>query len=276
MLNTDDQYNLAVLFFCYRGEGELLRRSTRQVIEVAKNSGRNVAVQVSILYDAEHPLTHAELKALKDELPEDTRFEPTYYFRNGNQHGHDCILGMLKEMDKASVLYPYGECHAIVKVDPDTMIRSLDYVFDLVDDKDAVFTASYKREPMYAMGLTYALEPYILSDLIADEEKYPSHHDALENYEISRRIIQQHGEDGVIRLEHGVGVGDMCISEPHEVDKINDQMRAEIKGITAYSCGFSYNATPPDKKPEYRQRQYAFMDYLATAWNATDTNVGDK
>lgn len=259
--------------FCYNEEAPLLQYTIQQL----HNLNKDHEYSIDLFVDHTMPFSYNDEQTLYSILNGKGSIHITYYPRNGNQHGHDCIIGMLKAM-KSVVKCPDDEI--VVKVDPDTLVFDLKWLHTFASATTKYFTASYRIHPHYAMGLTYAIKPCIIDDIIKDEEDFPSHHDALENFEISQRVFRIYGEPGVIRIPFGPeAYKGMYIGEPHKLPTENGMVEQQLMRLTSYSCGWSYRATPVQDKMKYRQAQLEFLKYVVENFNkpeATPTTVVTK
>lgn len=243
--------NINLFFFCYRTETNLLLNSVAMAHSLF-GYRRNATY---ILYEAAQPLSYEDIKLLKETFPERTEIAPTYYNRNRNQHGQECILGMVEAMLSRTAIDEIA-----VKIDPDTLVMDTTYVDRMVKNNDIKFSASYRLHPHYAMGLTYAVSGFILDDLLDDIKAFPAHHEALENFEISQRIFRLFGEEAVARIPFGPNIpGGFYIGEPHDLPTKDGTAEKQLLQLGAYSCGWSYNANNLKDQTTYRQRQIDFM-----------------
>lgn len=246
-----------LFFFCYKTETSLLMSSIKMAHAIFGE--RRLATHV--LYDVAAPLTYEDQELLRNNFGNESLvIAPTYYNRNRNQHGQDCILGMLKCMNK------YCSNNSIaVKIDPDTLVFDTSYVDKFDFYKNIVFSASFRQHPHYAMGLTYAIDSKILNELIQDVEQFPAHHEALENFEIGQRIFRLFGEQAVNRIFFSPeSDGAFYIGEPHQLPTKEGNIERQLMRLGAYSCGWTYNATAQKDQPNYRKMQADFMRKAVT------------
>lgn len=244
--------NVNLFFFCYRTETPLLLSSVAMAHKVFGSR----RASTHILYEASNPLSYDNIQLLKETFPYKTYIAPTFYNRNRNQHGQDCIQGMVKVMKEHT-----GKTEIAVKIDPDTLVFDTTYVDRMLKHfYDIKFTASFRQHPHYAMGLTYAVNGNAFDELLRDIERFPAHHEALENFEIAQRIFRLYGEESVARIPFGPDIdGGFYIGEPHDLPSKNGLVEEQLLKLGAYSCGWTYNATNPKEQAKYRLRQAEFM-----------------
>lgn len=133
--------NIAIVFFSYAGDAQLLQQSLRAIPHLRAYGDR---IDVYLADDAADPIP---------DIPEHTHYISTTFYRCGNLNGLDCILGMARTY--AHIL-SCADYDWIIKTDCDTYINHLHWLRN-INPADCLFTGTthahdYPSGPCYAIS----------------------------------------------------------------------------------------------------------------------------
>ena len=133
--------NIAIVFFSYAGDAQLLQQSLRAIPHLRAYGDR---IDVYLADDATGPIP---------DIPEHTHYISTTFNRCGNLNGLDCILGMARTYAHILSCTDYDW---IIKTDCDTYINHLHWLRNL-NPADCMFTGTthahdYPSGPCYAIS----------------------------------------------------------------------------------------------------------------------------
>jgi hypothetical protein len=147
-----DGMKVALVFFTYSGDAELLREAVKAVPRL-RARGHEVAVWVAD--DAASPLR-------PEDVPEGVRYLRTEFERGGNLNGAACVAGMA---DVYRCIMAAGEYRWLVKLDCDTWLNSLAWLEGVDDTRHSIVGTVHVRD--YVSGACYALSRCAVEVLVA-------------------------------------------------------------------------------------------------------------
>ena len=148
----------------------------------------------------------------------------------------------------------------LVKVDADTLIFKTDWISQFAANQAAKIAGAFDfgfGNHVSVFGLAYAIKRVMLRPLLEDVRRYPAHHKAWEDHEVSSRIFRLcNGDmDSLMRWRSNTHGDDFWVLP---MIKANDTF---VKG-RVMNFAWDYSSTPAAERPAYRSRVLAMMRRL--------------
>lgn len=247
---------IGVIWFCYGPDGEILLESMRSVKRTLDKAGHD---SLFFVYDDGFKPLDATVREQVESVYH-AHYEKQFHQRNTNLLGPEHLKAQTKAMAVAGRF-----CDVLIKIDCDTLLLKCDWVEALMDSYPfdpngniVSMAGSYKGLKNYPMGNCYAIRTAngILDALAKDCETYPAWANSFEDYEVGTRLhrLANGNDDYAIRYRSGPEDG-FWLCDPQQVN-------SNAKGARVVSCGFSFTATPMDKKAEVKALQLKTMKLL--------------
>ena len=183
------------LIYTYKDDSEILTVTLGHLRKIEPEA------RIVVVDDAHRPMTSRSVKQLKD-----MGIEVHYstYNRNGNLIGHEHTIYHAKKMRELCK----EDSDVVVKLDPDTLMLSTEWVRDLENDDEAVMAGAFKNHINYVMGLAYAVKGRILGQYVMDIEDFPCWPKCYEDFEVSFRIHRLTNADPMAIQRYNVNGSD--------------------------------------------------------------------
>ena len=148
----------------------------------------------------------------------------------------------------------------LVKVDSDTLIFKTDWISEFAKNPDAMIAGAFDfgyNNHTSVFGLCYAIKREMLRPLLADVRKYPAHHKAWEDHEVSSRIFRlcDGNMDSLMRWRSNTHGDDFWVVP---LAQANDSF---ING-RAMNFAWDFSAQPEAERPAFRAKVLAMMQHL--------------
>lgn len=243
---------VTVAFLCYRNDSELLLESQRAAIRAFAESDTLEASFVMV-DDAWCPVKSGAREKFLAAHPRAGRIA-TGYKRGFMILGGENLKGQCEAFAEAAEL---TDADILVKMDADTCMFKADWLEEFAKDEKALCAGAFdlgNNNHTSVFGLCYALKRKVLRPLAEDARRFPAHHKAWEDHEVSSRVFRlADGDmDSLMRWRANVkGDGFWVIP----LDEANDTC-AKARAV---NCGWDYSSQPASKKAEYRTKVCAWM-----------------
>ena len=252
MSEENHKIKVVVAFLCYRDDSDLVLESQRAAIRAFSKS--EILEPTFVLVDDAWCRTRKDAREkFLTAHPKTLCFQTGY--RRGNMIlGGDCILGQ-----NAAFLEIANRTEAdiLIKMDADTCMFKVDWIEEFAQDEKALCAGAFdfgNRNHTSVFGLCYALKVGILPDLVKDLRKYPAHHHAWEDHEVSSRIFRlANGDmDSLMRWRSNTNEDDFWVVALKQANDTCIYARAA-------NCAWDYNSILADEKPRFRAKVCAMM-----------------
>ena len=243
---------VCVVFLCYRDDSELVLESQRAAIRAFK-AEPTLEPSFVLLEDAWCPVTVFARNRFLAASDAARVFTTTY--RRGFM-----ILGGVNLTGQCEAFQEVAEstgADMLVKMDADTCMFKADWIKEFASHNEALCAGAFDFQNgnhTSVFGLCYALKREVLEPLARDVRKFPAHHKAWEDHEVSSRVFRiadgrtssllrwrsNHADDGfwVVPLEGA---------------------RERFVQARAVNCGWNFGSQPPDKRAAFRLKMLAWM-----------------
>lgn len=251
-MSGDRKTKVTVAFLCYRNDSELLLESQRAAIGAFAKTG-TLEPHFVLVDDAWCPVKREVRERFLAAHPRSSRIA-TGYKRGFMILGGENLKGQCEAFVEAAEL---TDADILVKMDADTCMFKADWLEEFAQDPKALCAGAFdfgNGNHTSVFGLCYALKREVLKPLAEDVKRFPAHHKAWEDHEVSSRVFRlANGDmDSLMRWRANVkGDGFYVIA----LDEANDTcVRAR-----AVNCGWDYSSQPADKKSGYRAKVCGWM-----------------
>lgn len=247
--------NLTFVYLAYNEDSELVVEAQRAAINAMVGSNAFKKVSHVLLDDAWCPV---EKKCRDRFLLHNNSYRIATGYRRGTMIlGGENLVGQIEGFCQAAEA---TEADVIVKVDADTLIFKVDWIETFAQDDEAECAGAFDfgfGNHTSVFGLCYALKSRILRHLLADVRKYPAHHKAWEDHEVSSRIfrIKNGNMDSLMRWRSNTHGDDFWVVPLRDANDTFIRARA-------INFAWDYSSTPDAEKKEYRAKVADFMKHL--------------
>lgn len=265
-IDNSNRIRLTVVWPAYRNDSELLLESLRTA-RIAFSKLPRIDPSFVMLDDAWCTVDLAAREKFL-EAPHASRIV-TVYRRGPMILGGENLLGQCEAFLKAA---EETDADILVKMDCDTQLFNADWLQAFADNPSAMIGGAFEfgmNNPISIYGGCYALKRSILQRLMFDCRKYPAHHAAWEDYEVSMRVYRICGGDEDSLMRWRAGLDDLFLSIP--LSQANDT----LIGARWVSLGWDYSSQPPEKKPEYKRNMLEWMRRLNDKYESSN-NASEK
>lgn len=243
---------VCVAFLCYRDDSELVLESQRAAIRAfAKEPGLEASY---VLIDDGWCRTTKECRERFLAASDKTLVLETGYRRGTMILGGENLVGEVEAFCRAAEM---TDADILVKMDADTCMFKADWIADFAASNEALCAGAFdfqNNNHTSVFGLCYALKAKVLRLLLEDCRKYPAHHRAWEDHEVSSRVfrIADGDMESLMRWrsnnkEDGFWVGPLARADDTLIN------------TRAANCGWDYSGQPADKKAEWRGKILGWM-----------------
>lgn len=252
MEGSNAKKRVAIAFLCYRDDSELLLESQRAAMAAFAKS--STLEPVFVLVDDSWCRTTREARERFLSAHPNTVYYPTGYRRGQMILGGECILGQCEAFECIANL---TDADILLKMDVDTCLFKTDWIDEFAADDSAKCAGAFdfgNGNHTSVFGLCYALKRDILKPLVEDLRKYPAHHRAWEDHEVSSRVFRiNNGDmDSLMRWRSNTNGDDFWVIA---LSQANDT----CINARAANCAWDYASTPSDEKGDFRRRVCAQM-----------------
>ena len=108
-------YRVVVNVFTYRGDQKVLEYTLRALLSLFSRN----PLEIYIMDDSSNPMEESYVEKYLN-LSKSIRYEKTYFNRNRNLNGRDCIVGMIEKF----IEHAKGQDALNIKIDPDVIVTS--------------------------------------------------------------------------------------------------------------------------------------------------------
>ena len=251
-MSGNSKTRVTVAFLCYRNDSELLLESQRSAIRAFAKS-ETLEPSFVMLDDAWCPVEREAREKFLAAHPRASRIA-TGYKRGFMILGGENLKGQCEAFVEAAEL---TQADILVKMDADTCMFKVDWIEEFAKDEKALCAGAFdfgNNNHTSVFGLCYALKRRVLRLLAEDARKYPAHHKAWEDHEVSSRVFRLAGGDmdSLMRWRPNVkGDGFWVVS----LEQANDTCTT----ARAVNCGWDYGVQPARNRKEYRAKVCAWM-----------------
>ena len=245
------RHRVTFVWFSYSVDSFLFEQSFRAATETTKRDDR-IEAEFVLADDIWNPVEDGVKSRFL--AKENTRIFETTYRRTNMLLGGENLEGQVLAMKRAK---DETKSDIIVKVDCDTLIYQSDWLVKLAESKTADITGVFDfgfNCHFSIYGFTYAIKSRIIDDLVKDVKKYPAHHHAWEDHEISSRIFRlRNGElDFAIRYLEG----------PQSGFIVRRLMDVNNTFVNSQACTFAWDYQTSRDKISYRKAVCDWMHHL--------------
>lgn len=243
---------VCVVFLCYRDDSELVLESQRAAIRAFAKEPTLEANYV--LLDDGWCRTTKECRVKFLDASDKASIIETSYRRGTMILGGENLTGQVEAFCKAAEM---TDADILVKMDADTCMFKADWVRDFAASNEALCAGAFdfqNNNHTSVFGLCYALKAKVLRLLLEDCRKFPAHHRAWEDHEVSSRVFRIAGGDmsSLMRWRSNTK-GDGFWVVP--LSRANDTLAF----ARAANCGWDFGTQPAVKKPEFRAKMLGWM-----------------
>ena len=232
----------------YRGDQWHLIESIKSV-QYAMRGHEEKATYVA-LEDALCPLDH-DVRCVLNEMG--VHRWNTDYFRNGNNIGPEALEGQCKAWVELAEAFEFDY---LIKIDCDTLVYDLDWVWSIEADESKALVGTFKTIPYYVFGACYGIAREMLKPLYEDAKKYKAWRGSFEDYETGMRLYRLSGGNLDYAVRYRVDPADGFI-----LCSLKDA-REEMHTMRYVNFGWDLQSIPMDKRDEYKAKQLALMRRL--------------
>lgn len=206
-----DEIHITVVYPAYKDDSDLMLESVRAAKTAFSKYPR---LRVSwVCADDVWCSVRDDAMAKFLETPNSMRL-PTTYRRGPMILGGENLVGQCETFVKAA---KETNADIIAKMDCDTQLFNADWIEEFADNKKALcggaFDFGYGNH-ISVFGGCYLLRSSVLDSLLEDVKKYPAHHKAWEDHEVSSRIFRISGGDMDVLMRWRSGLADLFLSIP--------------------------------------------------------------
>ena len=168
--------NITLICYVYRDDAEIAKISLGQAKKLLPES------RVMAIDDAHRPMMRHDVLELKRL---GVKVQYSAHNRNGNLIGPEHTLEHVRLMHA----WATREEDIVIKIDPDTLLLSREWIDGFKLDGHACLAGSFKAHINYVIGMADAVRGGIyLSSLVDDVERYPAWVKCFEDFEVSSRL----------------------------------------------------------------------------------------
>ena len=255
-MNNNAKTRVTVVFLCYRDDSKLVLESQRAAIR-AFSHAKSIEPTFVLMDDGWCP-TDAEVTKQFLSAHPSTAHVLTGYRRGQMILGGECILGQCESFDKIA---KDTNADILVKMDADTCMFKADWIERFAGDDKALCAGAFdfgNGNHTSVFGLCYAIKRSVLPLLVEDLRKYPAHHKAWEDHEVSSRIFRIANGDmqSLMRWRSNTNGDDFWVIP---LSSANDT----CINARAANCAWDFASTPNNEKTAFREKVYNTMRH----WN---------
>lgn len=245
---------ITLAFLAYRDDSNLVVEAQRAAINAFRNC-EDLEPSYVLLDDAWCPVSKTARETFLSK-PNSYRIA-TGYPRGIMILGGKNLLGQCEAFYDAATL---TNAEILVKVDADTLMFKTDWLSQFASDDVAMCAGAFDFQNdnhTSVFGLCYALKAEILLPLLEDVRKFPAHHKAWEDHEVSSRVFRLcNGDmDSLMRWRSDFHGDDFWVTKLSEVNDTFINARA-------VNFAWDYSITPVQEKPAYREKVAETMKHL--------------
>lgn len=264
-MSENRKTRVTVAFLCYRNDSELLLESQRAAIRAFATSEKLEASFVMI-DDAWCPVKREARDKFLAAHPRAVRIA-TGYKRGFMILGGENLKGQCEAFVEAAEL---TDADILVKMDADTCMFKVDWIEEFASDPKAMCAGAFdfgNDNHTSVFGLCYALKREVLRPLAEDVKRFPAHHKAWEDHEVSSRVFRlADGDmDSLMRWRANTKGDGFWVTA---LDLANDSF---VKARAA-NCAWDHSSQPANKKTEYRAKVCSWMK----RWNDLVEGTNDS
>ena len=242
-----ERTKVTVAFLAYREDSALVLESQRAAIR-AFAATPELEPTFVLVDDAWCRVTDDAKSRFLAAHP-NARYHATGYPRGQMILGGDCILGQCEAFAELAEEY---DADILVKMDADTCMFKCDWIAQFAKDDAADIAGAFdfqNRNHTSVFGLCYALKRRILAPLVADLRKYPAHHRAWEDHEVSSRVFRLNDGrmDSLMRWRSNTNGDDFWVMALAQANDTCIYARAA-------NCAWDFAATPAEERKAFRAK----------------------
>lgn len=241
-------------FLAYKNDSELVTEAQRAAMKAVEGS-KTLEASYVLLDDAWCPVT----KEAREKFLSRPRSSvvSTGYRRGFMILGGENLAGQCEAFCEAAEA---TDADVLVKVDAETMIFKTDWLEEFAATPEARCAGAFdfgNANHTSVFGLCYALKREVLRPLLDDVRKFPAHHKAWEDHEVSSRVFRICGGDmaSLLRWRSNTHGDDFWVIPLNDA---NDT----LVNARAANFAWDYSATPEGERPAYRAKVAAMMRRL--------------
>lgn len=255
-MNGKAKTRVTVVFLCYREDSKLVLESQRAAI-CAFSHAKSLEPTYVLLDDGWCPTDQEAVKKFLAASPSALHIM-TGYRRGQMILGGECILGQCEAFEKVA---RDTDADILVKMDADTCMFKADWIELFAKDSKALCAGAFdfgNGNHTSVFGLCYAIKRPILPLLVEDLRKYPAHHKAWEDHEVSSRIFRIANGDmrSLLRWRSNTNGDDFWVIP---LSSANDT----CINARAANCAWDFASTPAAERLAFREKVYETMKH----WN---------
>lgn len=243
---------VTIAFLAYRDDSALVLESQRAAIRAFAKC-ETLEPTFVLMDDAWCPVERTAREKFLAAHP-NTRHVLTGYRRGFMILGGECILGQCEAFrDIAEAT----SADMLVKMDADTCMFKADWLEQFAADEKALCAGAFdfgNGNHTSVFGLCYALKRGVLSPLVEDLRRYPAHHKAWEDHEVSSRVFRLAGGDmeSLMRWHSNTQGDDFWVMA---LSQANDT----CINARAANCAWDFASMPEEERISYRAKVCAQM-----------------